>query len=536
MGRLASFARHTVRLPLALLLAIVSSLVLIGGIFLAMGQSAGPARVPVDLGQAAVADALTPGLSSAAAQNNRTATTGSSPESVAGSSAAPGEQGSGFPASATPVPTASLPSPTPTPTDHRFSVLLLGYGGDGHDGAYLTDAMMVVIVDPDQKTLTFLSLPRDLWVPLSFDGVTSYYNKINTAYAFARDSHLYPNRLTRYRGTAGAGDFAKDTVASVLGIRIDYYLALDFQGFRELIDAVGGVDVAVPNSFTAQYPRNDNPSLDPGWTIVRFRAGTEHMSGERALQFARAREVLDNASEGNDFARANRQRILLTSLKAKLLQPGGLIHLPQMLDIFRRYADTDYPLLSLGDVAGLVLSWSDVRFYQASLSLSNYLTESVGPAGEYILVPRGVKGSWEGIRALARQLWMNPSLGQAMAMTEVDIVNRTGSIGLASRAAGLLSSLGYALGATEAGTPQERTAIYDQSEGKAQPLLGALIHDLGLASPEVVTEEPSELESAPRVVVELGRDALELADGTPPLQAVPIVPATPTPAAVGTLR
>src|SRR5581483_11260976 len=94
--------------------------------------------------------------------------------------------------------------PTAAPNDPRFAILLLGYGGGNHDGAYLTDSIMTVIVDPDHKTLTLLSLPRDSWVPMLFDGRTPTYNKVNTAYAFARDPSLFPERLDKYSGDQGA--------------------------------------------------------------------------------------------------------------------------------------------------------------------------------------------------------------------------------------------------------------------------------------------------------------------------------------------
>src|SRR5258708_32690432 len=175
--------------------------------------------------------------------------------------------------------------------------------------------MMGGIVDPSRTSLTMLSLPRDSWVPMSFDGKSTIYNKVNTAYAFATDTRLYPNRLDRYKGDQGAGTFASDTVSQLLGIPMRYYLALDFQGFRQMIDAVGGIDVEIPASFSAHYPINDDPSINPGWTVVRFAKGMEHMNGERAIEFARAREAIDNAVEGSDFVRSRRQRIIMQAFQ-----------------------------------------------------------------------------------------------------------------------------------------------------------------------------------------------------------------------------
>ncbi|HLZ07623.1 MAG TPA: LCP family protein, partial [Chloroflexota bacterium] len=240
--------------------------------------------------------------------------------------------------------------PSELANDTRYAFLLLGYGGAGHDGAYLSDSMIVVVVDPDRKTLSLVSIPRDSWVPMTFDGKTAVYNKVNTAYAFGRDSTLYPDRLPRYDGDRGAGVFAADTVSRLLGVPIRYYMGIDFVGFRQMIDTVGGVDVEVPATFSARYPANDDPSIDASWKTVRFTKGPEHMSGERAIEFARAREAIDNLDEGSDFARSRRQRLIIEAFKQRVLQPAGLIHLPQLLGLASTHIDTNY---SIPDVAGL---------------------------------------------------------------------------------------------------------------------------------------------------------------------------------------
>ena len=106
------------------------------------------------------------------------------------------------PPTATTGPTTSLPSsPIQSNPDGQFAVLLLGYGGPGHDGPYLTDSMMVVIVNPAKKSLTLLSLPRDSWVPLSFTGSKpDSYDKLNTAYAYAHDAGCTPAMSIATRG------------------------------------------------------------------------------------------------------------------------------------------------------------------------------------------------------------------------------------------------------------------------------------------------------------------------------------------------
>jgi len=399
--------------------------------------------------------------------------------------------------------------------DPRFAFLLMGYGGGGHDGAYLTDSMMVVIVDPAQKTLTLLSLPRDAWVPILFDGQKPVYSKLNTAYAYARDSGLYTNRLSRYKGSQGAGLLAADTVSRILGIPIAYYLALDFAGFRQAIDAVGGIDVDIPDSFSAWYPANDDPSIDDSWTVVRFRKGIEHMNGERAIEYARARETIDNISEGTDFARSQRQRLIIEAFKSKLMQPEGLVHLPQLLAVAASHVDTNYSLPSVTQLTQLAMDWKNVRFFQAALTNTNYLAEATGPEGAYILVPDSPGQSWAPIRAVVRRLWENPELGVAMMNTEVAVENRTGVAGVASRLGDALSKLGYRVGTPTTGTVRPDSQALDRTDGNGRLLIDQLERDLGIHWSQVTTEKSSK----GGILLQIGSDDAALAGVSVPSDA-----------------
>ena len=384
---------------------------------------------------------------------------------------------------------AGTPLPVKDVSDPRFAFLLMGYGGGGHDGAYLTDSMMVVIVDPSRKSLTLISLPRDAWVPISFDGQKPIYSKLNTAYAYARDSSLFPNRLQRYKGKQGAGVLTADTVSQLLGIPIPYYLALDFAGFRKAIDAVGGIDVEIPESFSAEYPANDDPSIDDSWTVVRFRKGVEHMNGERAIQYARAREAIDNISEGSDFARSRRQRAIIEAFKTRLFQPDGLVHLPQLLAVAATHVDTNYSLPSVAQLTQLAMDWKNVKFFQAALTNSNYLVEATGPEGAYILVPDAPGQSWAPIQAVIKRLWDTPELGVAMMETEVVVENCTGMAGAASRLSDALKRLGYRVGTPTTGPTRADSQAVDRTDGAGAQLLDRLGSDLGIKWSQIVREQ-----------------------------------------------
>lgn len=410
------------------------------------------------------------------------------------------------------------PTPSPTPTvassDKRWAFVLLGYGGGNHDGANLTDSIMVAIVDPAKKTMTLLSIPRDSWVPMLFDGKNAVYGKVNEAYAQTKDDYLHPERLPRYKGGNGAGNFVKDTLSSLIGIPIDNYMALDFVGFREMIDAVGGIDVEVPDSFSAAYPANDDPSVDASWITVTFTKGKEHMNGERAMQFARAREAIDNLSEGTDFARSRRQRIILEAFKSQLLQPGGLIHLPQILAIASQHLDTDYAIQDVGQIGQLIMSWKDMTIYQTALSNSNYLNDDTGPGGAYVLVPGTPDSSWSQIRAFVRRLWQDPATGVAMAGTRISVVNCTAQPGVAEKVTGTLRQLGYIVGPPTTGTPKAESQLIDQSNGNASLVIDQLETDLGATFPQASEASGSQTGG---LVLEIGWNDVRLADLTVPV-------------------
>ncbi len=136
-----------------------------------------------------------------------------------------------------------------------FNIVLLGYGGGNHDGAYLTDSIIVVHIDPSNKIVTLISVPRDIWVKIPTNGVTGDFWKINAAYELGLDDNDYPNKQSLFLGPSGGGNMAKYVIGQVTGLPIDRFVALDFSGFKNTIDTLGGVDINVQTAFTdTEYP------------------------------------------------------------------------------------------------------------------------------------------------------------------------------------------------------------------------------------------------------------------------------------------
>jgi len=182
----------------------------------------------------------------------------------------------------------------------EVNILLMGIGGEGHEGAHLTDTMIVANIDTKTNEVGLISIPRDFALNLPTYG----YNRINAAYAYAfRDDE------------DTAGQFAMDIAESVTGLDISYFAVIDFDGFVKAVDNVGGLDVEIERTFTdSTFPNDKNGYLAP----VTFTKGTEHMNGQRALIFARSRHA-DNSFEASDFARSERQKKVLISFKEKVL-------------------------------------------------------------------------------------------------------------------------------------------------------------------------------------------------------------------------
>ena len=220
--------------------------------------------------------------------------------------------------------------------DGRVNILLLGVGGAGHEGPDLTDTIVVLSVDPVNKTAAFLSVPRDLWVkqPVNYFGS---YQKINAAYESGKYKYLGKMDQSNTNDAAVEAGFASidSALKDVLGIKINYHLLVDFQAFRQAIDTVGGVTVDVKDQLydpTMAWENNGNPVL--------AAVGVQQMDGKKALLYARSRET------SSDFARSERQRQILLALKDKVLTAGTLSNPAKIDGLMDAFGDNVFSDLS----------------------------------------------------------------------------------------------------------------------------------------------------------------------------------------------
>lgn len=221
--------------------------------------------------------------------------------------------------------------------DERVNVLLIGVDKLPWRTATLTDAMMVVSMDPVGKTVSMLSLPRDLvGVPLGNGDV--YGPKLNSLMSYAdRNEADFPE---------GGVVALQEAVAALLGIPIHYYARIDFYGFVDIVDAVGGVDVKVTDGFSDPlYTSFGHPK--PGWSIS---AGNHHLGGIDALAYARARK----GTGESDFTRAGRQQQILLALRDAVTRDGSLLwELPRLLELVGNLVTTNLPVDRLPTLAAI---------------------------------------------------------------------------------------------------------------------------------------------------------------------------------------
>lgn len=282
-------------------------------------------------------------------------------------------------------------------TSARTNVLIMGYGGQGHDGAFLTDSLMVISVMPQNRHTTLLSVPRDLWI--QYPPNSGQYTKINSVYEFAGNNTA---------NSVAGGNAAAQKISLVTGLNVPYWVTINFAGFRDLINSIGGIDVYVPDAFNACYPANDNASINPAWTIVNFKKGTQHMDGNTAIAYARAREPLaicgkgnsENLAELTDFARSARQQIIIKGVLSKIRQISTW---PKLYAAMTALQHTIYTNMSLTDLAAFALKMnlSDPNTAHVGLSNQNVLVDSTSNNGQYILLPQN--NDWQAVKNYVQQ-------------------------------------------------------------------------------------------------------------------------------------
>jgi polyisoprenyl-teichoic acid--peptidoglycan teichoic acid transferase len=344
---------------------------------------------------------------------------------------APGSSPETPSATATPAPLIGLQKWSGT---DQVTVLLTGIDYragvtcEAQGTATRTDSIMLATVDPVAKTAAVLSIPRDLWV-----NIPGYSNDtINTA-NFRGDAYSYPG---------GGPALAVKTVEANFGVKVDYYVRLDFTAFEKVIDAVGGIDI----NNQQDIDDKEYPDTACGFEPFILSAGPHHLNGHDALRYARTRH------NSTDIARGERQQeVVLAVLKRvqdPTLLPGLLAQAPSLYPVLNDDVRTN---LTLDQIMSLGLLVKDIPLDSIRHEVIDYhyVQDFTTTDGRQILLPW-----WDKIRELVVSLFTPSTLkprttpsadDPALLATEaakVQILNGAGVQGVAQATANWLKPQG----------------------------------------------------------------------------------------------
>lgn len=384
--------------------------------------------------------------------------------------------------------------------DDRINTLLLGMGGAGHDGAFLTDTIILISLKPTTNKIALLSIPRDLLTEIPGYG----FRRINEA-----------NAMGELQTPGQGAELAKKVVEQTIGLPIHYTVRVDFEGFKKVIDELGGVDVYVDRTFTD----TKFPAPNYKYQTVSFAKGWTKMDGQTALDYARSRHG-DNG-EGNDFARGRRQQKILAALKEKAFSFSTFFNLGRLQNIFEN--------LNAHLQADLEL-WEISRFYKMAKNLDyeNMISRVLSAGtdqdplvetnygGASVLAPRA--GNYDEIKRLANNLFdisltksqpsaPNSKTPPTPAGPRIQIQNGTWFLGLAALAKTDLEQKGIVIESVANAKQRnyEKTIIYDFSQGKYATAIDKLKEELNAEISANATTGLSD-EPLPDILIIIGKD------------------------------
>ena len=238
---------------------------------------------------------------------------------------------------------AALPTPIPE-LDGAKNILLVGTDARPGEKISRTDTLVLVRLDPRSNRVSMLSFPRDLYVRIPGYGK----NKINAAYPIGEEKI----------GSGYGPALLKKTVGDLVGLPIDHFVMINFEGFKAVIDRIGGISIDVPKAIDdPAYPTDDYRTMK-----VHFDAGTQQMDGDRALIYARTRH------SDSDFGRNQRQQQVLMAIFSRIRSQGLLSQLTSLDDytsVLSDYIRTDISrgeMLSLASMGAQLQAESIQRF------------------------------------------------------------------------------------------------------------------------------------------------------------------------------
>lgn len=354
----------------------------------------------------------------------------------------------------------------------RVNILIAGNSADdiGHNGGNLTDSIMILSIDTNNHKALLLSVPRDLYVNIPGNG----HGKINQAYVDGENQNFnegdYPS---------GGMGLLEKTIEQTLGIKSQYYALINYSALRDMVNAVGGIDVNIQSTDRRGLY---DPSRDyaTGGVLVRLTNGVHHLDGEQALDLARARgDAYGSYGYANsDFTRTANQRLMLLSLKNKIGSTGVLanpLKLTSLADALGNNVKSDMSVSQVRRLYDIMKQINNSKIASGGLndlSGTNYL-QSERVHGQSVLIPSAGEDEYGDIRTALSRLFSNNQIVNEGA--QVVVLNATDSYGVAAATKDkLVAKFVNVTAIADAKSTSRTSQIIDVSAGKAPQTLQLL--------------------------------------------------------------
>ncbi len=359
----------------------------------------------------------------------------------------------------------------PTWGKQPVNILLLGLDYRPLEEDTRADTQILVHIDPVAKTVTMISFPRDLYVDVPGYGM----GRINSAYQ--KGDHDERKRPGSVPG--GGPGLAMATIEENFGPAFspDYFAQVDFKGFEDVVDTLGGVTLDVLKPLVDNdYPLAANSY---GSTRIYIPAGLQHLDGHTALQYARSRHA------DSDLGRNTRQQQVLLALRQQGLNLNLIPRLPTIASQLSGAVRTDLSLSQLGSLAQLAREIKAENIATCRID-ADMIYETFTPTGEDVLMPR-----WDIIRPRLARCMSDPRLTREAARLSVKNGTYTGGTG--TKVSKLLAAQGLEIADLSSASDQGThpvTTITDYTGGQKPRTIEVIAKTLGIDQSEVLKGDP----------------------------------------------
>lgn len=353
----------------------------------------------------------------------------------------------------------------------RVNVLLLGVGDEDYAGANLSDTIILASYDVKSKSVSMVSIPRDLYVRLP----NGNYGKINA-------SHAYGEQENKGKGP----EYATRTVEAVTGSKVHYYARIDFTGMKDIVDALGGIEVYVERSF-CDYEYEGRSWRNP----VCFKAGMQRMNGETALMYARSRKAA--GPEGSDFARSVRQQKILVAIKDKAFSAETALNPSRILAVMEssgRHLKTNFSVSEVARVYEISKGIRGGEVINKNLDPeSGLVVPSNSINNGYVLIPTEGRGNYRAIHDFIKNIFLTIEIKREQP--KISLLNGTWATGIYTNLHKSLTSDGFEI--VDEGVARSRnhtvSQIIDYTQGEKPESIKYLEEKLGVRAQSATKTE-----------------------------------------------